>query len=276
MKFHKLISLAADSVDEYVFEYAAVPFSRYAGNVAEAVRKSSVADKRDSIPSAPSVAVRSLRSASRSRADYGEKVSTAFKIDMGLLKTDSNQSFLGKVWTIASRFTWERSATAIGNGYSHLRNIFSDKNESVNVDYYHGATLVNKNTSKGEWGMTLGPYINGMDMEADPAKDAMFTHEYGHTKQSKIFGHAYLSAVGVPSIIGAGFHKKLGHDHHNEWYEVWANNLSDNYLSDNGYLAEAESFEKSTYPSVQNPDWYFYSSIAYYAGHLSTFLIFLF
>ena len=56
-----------------------------------------------------------------------------------------------------------------------------------NVDYYGGATLVNKNDNSGwRWGLTLGPYINSKNVIADPNKDALFRHEYGHTLQSRL------------------------------------------------------------------------------------------
>jgi len=73
----------------------------------------------------------------------------------------------------------------LGNNISHVRNIFGGVDD---VSYYGGATLVNKNdpSSKNRWGFTLGPYINSVNLKADPYTDEIFRHEYGHTLQSQL------------------------------------------------------------------------------------------
>ena len=75
--------------------------------------------------------------------------------------------------------------------------------------------------------MTTGPYINSVNLLADPVYDVTFAHEYGYTKQSKFLGPTYLPIVGFPSFIGSW--TDSSHDHDREWYEVWANQLSYNY-----------------------------------------------
>ena len=178
---------------------------------------------------------------------------------MGLFQSDSDLSPAINVLSILSRFTWEAPQTVFGNFVAHFRNIFW----RTNIEYYHGATLVNRDKPSARgWGMTTGPYINSVNLVADPEIDATFAHEYGHTKQSKIIGPSYLFIVGFPSLIGSWTDSY--HDHDREWYEVWANQLSYNYFNKNGLYKEANLLKRK-YPLKQNVDWYFYVTLAYYS-----------
>ena len=197
---------------------------------------------------------------------YGEKVSNAFKIDVGLFKVDKTQSSEEQAKSLLSRFTWESPQTFLGNWFSHVRNILTD----VNVEYYNGTTLVNETgsglfgNSRG-WGMTLGSYIQSLNLHANPELNDTFAHEYGHTIQSRKLGLAYLPIVGIPSIIGGVVEKIPGanHEHKNEWYEVWANNLSADYHDSIGKPNVRRVFY-SSHPMSFNPDWYFYVTLLYY------------
>ncbi len=127
-----------------------------------------------------------------------------------------------------------------------------------NVDYYGGATLVNKNDNSGwRWGLTLGPYINSKNVIADPYRDALFRHEYGHTLQSRLVGPLYLTHVGLPSLIGSGLDQLGWSDHDSEWYETQANRMSEKYFSnqDPGAL-DALPWDDNKYPRKYNPNWY--------------------
>lgn len=193
-------------------------------------------------------------------SDYGKKVSNAFKIDKGLYQTDENN----RVGTIFSRNTSERFQTMLGNALSHIRNNFDD----INVEYYNDATLVNKNdaSSDREWGLTLGPYINSLNMTADPEYDAMFAHEYGHVLQSKYLGALYFPLVAPFSLVGCAVDGKTWskHDHKNEWYEVWANQLSIEYF-DNKKLSRVRiNLLSNGYTVNHSPDPYFWFSLSCY------------
>ena len=194
--------------------------------------------------------------------DYGQRVSNAFKIDMGLFQTDSDISVVENILTILSRFTWEDVNRHTGSFVSHFRNnLFS-----VEVEYYHGSTLVNMDDpSVDGWGMTIGSYANGVNMEPDPEHNSLFAHEYGHTKQSKILGPLYLPIVGLPSLIGNGVAELGEHNHDYEWYEVWANQLSYNYFDRIGYSNVTGSWSSNN-PRTHQIDDYFYLTMVYYAG----------
>ena len=197
---------------------------------------------------------------------YGNKVSNAFKIDNGLFQVDKTQSREEQRNSLFSRFTWEYPQTFLGNWLSHVRNILAD----VNVEYYNGSTLVNETGTDlvgrgGGWGMTLGSYIQSLNLQANPELNGTFAHEYGHTIQSRKLGIAYLPIVGVPSLIGSVVEKIPGsnHKHNNEWYEVWANILSNDYHADNS-LVTRHFGSTTTHPLSFTPDWFFYATLLYY------------
>jgi hypothetical protein len=121
---------------------------------------------------------------------------------------------------------WEDTQTMLGNTVSHIRNLTGNV-DNVEIDWNRMTILVNdvnpkKNALGGltRWGMTLGPYINGQNMELN---DDMYKHEVGHTIQSRFIGPFYIQNIGIPSLMSETF----GDDeyHRNCWYEVWANRL---------------------------------------------------
>lgn len=136
----------------------------------------------------------------------------AFKIDMGLLKTDSHKDFLGQVWEVLSRVTWQLPQTIAGYSFSQGHNLF---NGVKSVDYYGGATVV-ESYSEHWGGITLGSYINGQrGIKADPS-NWLFQHEYGHYLQSQASGWAYLPRYGLPSAFSkenASFGPEDDHDY---------------------------------------------------------------
>ena len=200
---------------------------------------------------------------------YGHKVSNAFKIDIGLFETDATLSEEEQKKTLWSRFIWENPQTFAGNWLAHARNILTD----VNVEYYNGATLVNETgtdllgRSGLKWGVTLGSYINANNLTADPEADYVFAHEYGHTIQSRKLGLSYLPIVGPPSLVGCLVEKIpwANHDHDNEWYEVWANNLANDYYQERGMTTAVNYFGSGKHnPLDFHPDWYFWATLVYY------------
>lgn len=127
----------------------------------------------------------------------------AWKIDMGLFKTDSDKDFWGRAGELLSRFTWQLPQTALGYTVSGTHNLLGGVKS---VDYYGGATVV-ESYSK-DWGaITLSNYINGQrGITADP-DNRLFQHEYGHYLQSQSSGLFYLSKYGIPSLLSSGNHK---------------------------------------------------------------------
>ncbi|HPA67985.1 MAG TPA: hypothetical protein PLA42_07665 [Tenuifilaceae bacterium] len=179
----------------------------------------------------------------------------AWKIDIGGFKTDPHRTIVGRGLQFLSRWTWELPQTFLGKGYSHIRNMTGNVDD---VSYYGGATLVNKNNNSRErWGLTLGPYINSKNVRADPYRDPLFRHEYGHTLQSRLVGPLYLTHVGLPSLFGSGLDNLGLSDHNREWYETQANRMAERYFSnhDPGALT-ALPWDDNRYPREYNPNWY--------------------
>lgn len=204
--------------------------------------------------------------------EFGQRVANAAKIDAGLFAWDKHRTIAGNLFSYVSRFTRESKQTVLGNFVSHFRNNFW----RTNVEYYHGATLVNRNGHRNNrWGMTLGSYINGYNLEADPQKDRVFAHEYGHTKQSMVLGPLYLSIVGAPSIVGS-ISDDIGlSDHHREWYEVWSNQMSYNYFDRHNETAITSNWSTNN-PRKQHIDWFFYTTMVYYTSLFRWPFIFIF
>ena len=59
--------------------------------------------------------------------------------------------------------------------------------------------------------------------------DEFYIHEYGHTRQSSIWGPLYLP---VPALLSFRSAIVNSYSEHNEyWVEVWANTYSKKYFS---------------------------------------------
>ena len=188
----------------------------------------------------------------------GSRTNNAWKIDIGMFKSDPNRTFLGRTLQVLSRYSWEIFPSLAGKFYSHIRNI---QGGITNVDYYGGATLVNRNAKGDRWGLTLGSYINGRNLKADPYTDEIFRHEYGHTLQSRIFGPAYIGRIAIPSGIGQLLHNLGINDHNREWYETHANRMAIRYFSKHepnslNSLMNGRVWNYSEFPTRYNPNWY--------------------
>lgn len=210
------------------------------------------------------------------------KTNKAWRIDLGLMKTDPNRTFFGRGFQLFSRFTWELPKTVVGNLASHTRNVSGHVD---NVDYYGGATLVNDNDPLGgRWGFTLGSYINSKNVLADPFTDELFRHEYGHTLQSRLIGPIYLFNAGLPSLLSATLDYDLdwfNHNHDRSWFETQANRMSFRYFSNhepNALSSEpilygprqgpwqtkvGTPWDDARYPRRYNPTWFWLFSVPF-------------
>lgn len=150
------------------------------------------------------------------------------KIRLGLFRPSRHQSGFKQIAEILSRFTWQLPQTLLGYGTSQMINFTS----STKVDFFDGATTISSNWFKGMEAMTLGNFINGSyELKADP-NTAPFQHEYGHYLQSREMGWAYLSKVGIPSILSAG-----GDGNHSYYpVEQDANARAIKYFNEKGIL----------------------------------------
>ena len=192
------------------------------------------------------------------------KAKNSFRIDFGMFQMNEDLDPLISIPLFTSRFTWELRQTIDGNTISHIRNVLDLVSD---VSYHKGTTLVNMSCSSNErWGLTLGPYINSQNLEADMSSDLMFRHEYGHTIQSAIWGPAYINFIGVPSLIGALFgnlekHTLLYNNHDAEWYETNANILADYYCDIFDVNFSSDELKQQwdiKYPTKYSPTWFWF------------------
>ena len=159
------------------------------------------------------------------------------KILCGLFTTNSNYSFWGRAWELASRFTWQAPQTILGWEYAQWCNYDIIHGGIKNIEYYDGATVITNNDS--DWGaVTLGSYICGnSSLKADP-NNSLFQHEFGHYLQSQEMGLAYLGRVGIPSLFSS-------HDHKHHPIEIDANRRSFMYFNKNvpGFYSSQDDWD---------------------------------
>lgn len=168
-----------------------------------------------------------------------KSMENSYYIWKGLLSTDANKSFLGKIWELTSRFTWQMPQTFFGfltaQGYNTFRSI-------DDVTFKYGVTVVR--TPNIPSAVTIGNYIIGKSSMEVKAEDSLFQHEYGHYLQSQTFGLAYLSIVGLPSLLSASKHNG---EHGFQKFEIDANKRA--FLYFNKYI---ENFYKSELNYLNN------------------------
>lgn len=154
------------------------------------------------------------------------------KVCRGLFLTDPKRSFLGRVWQLISRYTWELPQTLVGWLYTLVRTLLGQVDR---VDTLGGITFATKKVKKsGCMGVSLGTFVELWD--GDWLRDGdrglvlsnqLCMHEFGHTADSQRFGWFYLPIIGLSSLISA-----LGKgDHDVFWTEIRANRHAKQYFS---------------------------------------------
>ena len=87
------------------------------------------------------------------------------KICWGLFLTDPKRSFLGRVWQLVSRFTWELPQTLVGWLYTLGRALVGQVDR---VDRFGGITFATKVKGQGCMGVSLGTFVNLWDGHWSP------------------------------------------------------------------------------------------------------------
>lgn len=79
----------------------------------------------------------------------------------------------------------------------------------------------------------------------------------------------------MPRIVGS-ISDDIGlSDHHREWYEVWSNQMSYNYFDRHNETAITSNWSTNN-PRKQHIDWFFYTTMVYYASLFRWPFIFIF
>jgi len=156
---------------------------------------------------------------------YGDN-NNAAKLFMGNFCLDEN-SFFGGIFRGYMRHTpWERFNTLSGHFYTQMRNM----NGKVDrVEYNAGVTYAIDEYANGR-SVSLGNFsvikLSGTFTNFDV--DDVFWHEFGHTKDSRLFGPLYLPVMGIFSAW------KDMRELSGGWTENWAKRYSERYRKRRG------------------------------------------
>ena len=147
--------------------------------------------------------------------DYGKQMEHAWKMDVGMLKTDPNKSGGGRAWELISRFTWQGGQTALGHLIMTGANVGYQVN---NVTHGYGMTAVDMGLDGSAF--SLGNFTGGPKGYKADWKDHLFVHEYGHYRQSQQYGPLFMPVIGIPSLLSATMPDVYGALHENRWFEA--------------------------------------------------------
>jgi RHS repeat-associated protein len=90
----------------------------------------------------------------------------------------------------------------VGNAVGHYLNMTGKIDES---SYYQGRTIIRTNDNTLNRAVSLGHYVLGDNIALNPYdvghEVGLFTHEFGHTYQSRITGPLYLLRYGLASVV---------------------------------------------------------------------------
>ncbi|MDR1526179.1 MAG: RHS repeat-associated core domain-containing protein [Dysgonamonadaceae bacterium] len=122
--------------------------------------------------------------------NLGKRAGNAWKLSLGMFKTDESLNFFQRYWQFMSRYTYEMPVTAFGQAWHGVANAFSPG--EVNVGFFHGATVLQAKWMNRD-GVTVGSNITIVpDIDGNGginADNMTLLHEYGHYLQIRRFGN---------------------------------------------------------------------------------------
>ena len=96
----------------------------------------------------------------------------------------------------------------------------------ISKEKYKGITYVVSKKMTG--GISLGNYVILSNSHKDKEIDhKTWNHEWGHTRDSRIFGPLYLIIIGLPSLIWASLYGKVIPQTHNGYYKFYTEKRAD-------------------------------------------------
>ena len=116
-------------------------------------------------------------------------------------------------WSVVD-FSWGLLQTLAGMTMAFLSALLG-----AQLTRIHGHCLIVRNSPlmPSYSGMSLGPYLlGGLGFD-------YWTHEYGHTYQSRLLGPLYLPLIGLPSLLSASLRpSRHGEVYTERWADAWA------------------------------------------------------
>lgn len=96
----------------------------------------------------------------------------------------------------------------------------------ISKEKYKGITYVVSEKMSG--GISLGNYIILQKSYGDKNKRKdVWDHEWGHTRDSRMFGPLYLIVIGLPSLIWAWMYGSVIPYTHNGYYKFYTEKRAD-------------------------------------------------
>lgn len=96
----------------------------------------------------------------------------------------------------------------------------------VSKETYKGITYVVSKKMSG--GISLGNYVILSNSYRDKKRyQKVWNHEWGHTRDSKMFGPLYLIAIGLPSLIWAWMYGTIVKPTTNGYYKFYTEKRAD-------------------------------------------------
>ena len=98
----------------------------------------------------------------------------------------------------------------------------------ISKEKYRDITYIVSNKMSG--GISLGNYIILSESHKDKViSQKTWNHEWGHTRDSRIFGPLYLIIIGLPSLIWASIYGKLIPYTKNGYYKFYTEKRADRF-----------------------------------------------
>lgn len=167
----------------------------------------------------------------------GTKINNSDKLFGGLFAADTEQSGWG--WQILSRLTFQQPVKFLGLLYGNYLN----QTGRVDVEYFHGATVIYDYDYGNGGAISIGGYIAMDRFEyaggrqtnirhvSDYGNDLLM-HEYGHFLQLRHWGGIAFPSGAAFSILSAGLDWRSVDIHDDIWVERDANARSWAYFGD--------------------------------------------
>lgn len=96
----------------------------------------------------------------------------------------------------------------------------------ISKENYKGITVVVSKKMRG--GISLGNYIILSENYGDKTtRQDVWDHEWGHTRDSRMFEPLYLIVIGLPSLIWAWTYGRLVPYTHNGYYKFYTEKRAD-------------------------------------------------
>ncbi len=183
--------------------------------------------------------------------DYKKQLIFAWKLEIGLFKSDKNKNIFSQFIEITSRFSWQLLQVIIGILYTTFGNIFFRVNE---ITFNYGITAVDLGINGA---VTIGNYTAGSTNYSANHNNPLFRHEYGHYIQSQRLGIFYLIVVGIPSLQSAILSNSQSNtpSHLNRWFEVDASKKGIHYFNSHSLVYEEKKQSKINFPTTKIKHW---------------------